>query len=129
MSLQSLHEEEVAALKRGDERGAFEASVKACTLYSLSRGSGGDDGPYYFDERANAAWWGYQAGKHHLEKLPPPITQNDRRWQWWRKHMRVTRLDPSDWTCWLGIECIPYRSQTTDPDELSDELIKRFPLP
>lgn len=55
--------------------------------------------------------------------------QDALRWRWWRaNHMKVGRDEPGDWTCWVEIPCIAYRSQTTDPDELTDVLIARFPL-
>lgn len=50
------------------------------------------------------------------------------RWRWWKPLMRVGRDEPGDWTCWVEMECVPYRSQTTSVDELTDALKDRFPL-
>jgi hypothetical protein len=53
---------------------------------------------------------------------------NDYRFRWLLQHMRVERDAPSDWTCWLELDLIAYRSRTTSPTELLDALIERFPL-
>jgi len=45
-----------------------------------------------------------------------------RRYRALRKFLAVARDEPGDWTCWLDLACVPYRSRTTDPDELADNL-------
>lgn len=51
------------------------------------------------------------------------------RWRWWLANgLRVARDQKGDWTCWIEIPFIPFRSQTNDPCELTDALLARFPL-
>ena len=51
-----------------------------------------------------------------------------RRYRWLLQYLKVASEGPGSWTCWLHLECIPYRSQTNEPQVLLDELIARFPL-
>jgi hypothetical protein len=50
------------------------------------------------------------------------------RYRWLRQYLAVGRDEPKDWTCWIELPCIPYRSRTTKAEELLDALIARFPL-
>lgn len=50
------------------------------------------------------------------------------RGRWLLNHMRLERVHPGEWTCWLTLDMICFRSKTTSPVELLDELIQRFPL-
>lgn len=69
-----------------------------------------------------------EAMRHQMRRLPSEA-QDALRWRWWRaNHMGVGRGESGDWTCWVELPCVPFRSKTTDPDELTDELIARFPL-
>jgi len=54
-------------------------------------------------------------------------TADANRYRWLKNYMQVTRGD-SDWTCWLELKCIPFRSLEEDPEKLLDQLMERFPL-
>lgn len=41
-------------------------------------------------------------------------------------YLSVKRDEPGDWTCWLELDCIPYRSQTEKPHELVDMLVEQI---
>lgn len=49
------------------------------------------------------------------------------RYRWLKPYLEVARDDDSKWTCWLALQCIPYRSTTESAEELLDKLIERFP--
>ena len=70
----------------------------------------------------------FELGKAHGQIKSEGYEADALRWRWWRQFAEVKRDSPGDWTCWIEIPCIAYRSQTTSPDELTDALIKRFPL-
>lgn len=46
------------------------------------------------------------------------------RWRAINKYLSVERDVAGEWTCWLELECVPWRSQTTDVNELADKLVK-----
>lgn len=55
------------------------------------------------------------------------IEKDAARWRWWVANgMQVTREE--DWTCWVTLPCVPYRAKTSDPGELTDQLMARFPI-
>jgi hypothetical protein len=58
----------------------------------------------------------------------PEDVRDARRYRWLRQYLQVQADGPGDWTCWLAIECIPYRSKTDSAEELLDMLMSRFPL-
>lgn len=55
-----------------------------------------------------------------VERLRPDAT----RWRAIRPCLEVVRDAPGDWTRWLALPCVPLRSDTTDPDALTDMLAK-----
>lgn len=56
------------------------------------------------------------------------LVKDAARYRWLLKYLVVEADSPEDWTCWLGLTCIPYRSKTSDPQELLDAMMARFPL-
>lgn len=49
------------------------------------------------------------------------------RYRWLRQHLEVQADGPDEWTCWLGLACLPYRSKTESAEELLDMMMARFP--
>jgi len=47
--------------------------------------------------------------------------------RWLLRYLRVARDEPEDWTCWLELPLMPYRSRTENARELLDALFQRFP--
>jgi len=43
-----------------------------------------------------------------------------------KQFLAVERDSPNDWTCWLDLPCIPFRSQTEEPDDLVDKLVENY---
>jgi hypothetical protein len=58
----------------------------------------------------------------------PEDVRDARRYEWLRQYLQVQADSPDDWTCWLALECIPYRSKADSAEELLDMLMSRFPL-
>jgi hypothetical protein len=50
------------------------------------------------------------------------------RFRWLVQHLRVERIEPDGWTCWLELPLIAFRSRTTSAVELIDLLRERFPI-
>lgn len=48
------------------------------------------------------------------------------RWRALSLYLTVKRDSPGDWTCWLELACIPYRSKTDKPFELVDMLVEQI---
>jgi hypothetical protein len=46
------------------------------------------------------------------------------RYQALKEFLAVARDEPGEWTCWLDLSCVPFRSQTTDPQELVDLIVR-----
>lgn len=52
---------------------------------------------------------------------------DEKRFRWLLQFVHVARDQEGEWTCWLELEQIPFRSKTKDPIELLDSMIERFP--
>jgi hypothetical protein len=50
------------------------------------------------------------------------------RYRWLLQYLHVNRDEPDSWTCWIGLDLLAFRSKTTDPTELLDALMARFPI-
>jgi hypothetical protein len=61
------------------------------------------------------------------EAMKDRLLADAMRWRWWEKQARVARDQPDDWTCWIDMPQICYRSKTTSVNELTDSLMARFP--
>jgi hypothetical protein len=64
------------------------------------------------------------ADKQKIERLK----KDAERYRWLLQYLVVAADAPGDWTCWLALKQICFRSKTSDPQELLDALIARFPL-
>jgi hypothetical protein len=56
------------------------------------------------------------------------LRKDAERYRWLHQYLVVAADDPEDWTCWLALQCIPFRSKESDAQALLDTLIVRFPL-
>ena len=62
-----------------------------------------------------------------LDGQAKELMRDATRYRWLLRHALVVVRDvPADWTCWLGLAPIPFRSKTIDPSALLDELMARF---
>jgi len=62
------------------------------------------------------------------ELLREGMVKDAARYQWLRPYLKVAADGPNSLTCWLALDCIPFRSTTENAEELLTELMKRFPL-
>ena len=80
----------------------------------------------------SAPGWEWPVGAILLEKTVAALAAlraDAERWRWWKHdHIHVARDEPGDWTCWMEMDQIPFRSETTSVDDLTDALIMRFPI-
>lgn len=52
--------------------------------------------------------------------------EDAKRWRALSLYLTVKRDSPGDWTCWLELACIPYRSKTEKPFVLVDMLVDQI---
>jgi hypothetical protein len=81
---------------------------------------------YHVVARVDQSFAAAVAVRDHISRLvtAPVETTDADRYQAIREFLTVDRDEPGAWTCWLGLACVPFRSQSVNPDDLADMLVR-----
>ena len=73
-------------------------------------------------ERLNLYNLGGWTDAERLMKERDDLRADAERYRALKHHLAVDRDEPHDWTCWVRLDCVPFRSKTDDPQVLVDML-------